>query len=196
MRTRLLALSADCLAALRDAGTIFTDKVQTLAESLQAAILTYQSVATRKRAGTNAFRPLLLPSVQYNERAAGLSGASDLAPADLSLTRSAPSLGTAIAFMQDASASLKHRLREMTEVTDKVDKFDSLALEEIEEVSTALRPCSTDTDRQTLNIVHEDGVKTEEKRHRVLQELRVLQQKYRAQVAASLRAYSPSPLLC
>ena len=62
--------------ALRDPGSIFTDKVQTHAEALQTALLTYQSIATRKKAGTNAFRPIYLPSLQYNERTSGLSGPS------------------------------------------------------------------------------------------------------------------------
>ena len=66
----------DATIALRDPGSIFTDKVQTHAEALQTALLTYQSIATRKKAGTNAFRPIYLPSLQYNERTGSLSGSS------------------------------------------------------------------------------------------------------------------------
>lgn len=49
------------VVALRDNGTIFTDKVDALVENLETAILTYQSTATTKRAGSDAFRPVLLP---------------------------------------------------------------------------------------------------------------------------------------
>lgn len=55
------------MTALRNNGTIFTEKVEGLVESLEAAILTYQTVATRKRADTNAFRPVLLPALKIQE---------------------------------------------------------------------------------------------------------------------------------
>lgn len=53
--------------ALRNNGTIFTEKVESLVESLEASILTYQTVATRKRAATNAFRPVWLPSTKLQD---------------------------------------------------------------------------------------------------------------------------------
>lgn len=55
--------------ALRDNGTIFTDKVDSLVENLETALLTYQSAATTKRPGSNAFRPVLLPSTRVGENA-------------------------------------------------------------------------------------------------------------------------------
>lgn len=53
--------------ALRTPGTIFSEKVVALAESLQVAILTYLAVSTRKRAGTNAFRPVLAPVLRQTD---------------------------------------------------------------------------------------------------------------------------------
>lgn len=53
--------------ALRSPGTIFSEKVEKIAEALQAAILTYLTVSTRKRAGTNAFRPIYAPTLRYGE---------------------------------------------------------------------------------------------------------------------------------
>lgn len=58
------------LTALRDSATIFTDKVRELVESLQVSILTYQSVATRKQAGSNAFRAMYMPTIKISENVA------------------------------------------------------------------------------------------------------------------------------
>ncbi|KPV78555.1 uncharacterized protein RHOBADRAFT_51011 [Rhodotorula graminis WP1] len=103
--------------ALRNNSTIFGDKVDTLVESVEAALLTYQSVATRKRAGTNAFRPVLLPSLKYGEH--GASGQS---------------LGSLCAFLRDASQVLSARLQELDTLADMLDGFDSKPLDEIEDV--------------------------------------------------------------
>jgi nuclear pore complex protein Nup205 len=58
------------LTALRNAGTLFSEKVETAAEALETTILSYHSVATRKRAGTSAFRPVWLPSL-HTEQSSG-----------------------------------------------------------------------------------------------------------------------------
>ena len=122
--SRSLPLSARTLtdspsppAALRTNSTIFGDKVDTLVESVEAALLTYQSVATRKRAGTNAFRPVFLPSLKYGENSA-----------------SGQSLGSLCAFLRDAAQVLSSRLQELDTLADMLDGFDSKPLDEIEDV--------------------------------------------------------------
>ncbi|SCZ90946.1 BZ3500_MvSof-1268-A1-R1_Chr1-3g02409 [Microbotryum saponariae] len=96
----------------RHDATIFSDKVETLVESLEAAILTYQSVATRKKQGTNAFRPVWAPSLSATEA----------------------TLGSAGAFLRDTAMVLKTRLDDVTRLVGYLDGFDTTSLEEIEEV--------------------------------------------------------------
>lgn len=103
--------------SLRDNGTVFSDKVDTLVESLEAALLTYQSVSTRKRAGTNAFRPVLLPTLKYGENSA-----------------SGQSLGSMGAFVRDTTQVLEARLQELDTLADVLDGFESKPLDEIEEM--------------------------------------------------------------
>lgn len=55
---------------------MFSDHLENLIESLEAALLTYQSIATRKKAGSNAFRPVFLPSLKYIANMQVLSGMS------------------------------------------------------------------------------------------------------------------------
>ncbi|GAA5919036.1 hypothetical protein JCM1841_003712 [Sporobolomyces salmonicolor] len=102
---------------LRDNGTIFTEKVDALVESLEAALLTYQSVATRKRAGTNAFRPVLLPTFKYGESSA-----------------SGQTLGSAAAFLRDTTQILDERLQDLTSLSEMIENFETKPLDEIEEV--------------------------------------------------------------
>ncbi|KAK4058181.1 hypothetical protein OIO90_000920 [Microbotryomycetes sp. JL221] len=102
--------------ALRDNGTVFTDKVHTVVEALQAALLTYHSIATRRRAGTNAFRPVLLPIAKTSEH--GTLG---------------PTLASAGSFICDVASTLAERLRDAERTTDYVDNFDATSLEEVEE---------------------------------------------------------------
>ncbi|GAA5862929.1 hypothetical protein JCM1840_002329 [Sporobolomyces johnsonii] len=102
---------------LRDNGTIFTEKVDALVESLEAALLTYQSVATRKRAGTNAFRPVLLPTFKYGESSA-----------------SGQTLGSAAAFLRDTTQILDERLQDLTTLSEMIENFETKPLDEIEEV--------------------------------------------------------------
>lgn len=59
--------------ALRTPRTVFAEKVEKLAETLETSILTYLTVSTRKRAGTNAFRPIYAPSLRYGENGCKLS---------------------------------------------------------------------------------------------------------------------------
>ncbi|KDE08259.1 hypothetical protein MVLG_01525 [Microbotryum lychnidis-dioicae p1A1 Lamole] len=96
----------------RHDANIFSDKVETLVESLEAAILTYQSVATRKKPGTNAFRPVWAPSLSATEA----------------------TLGSAGAFLRDTAMVLKTRLDDVTRLVGYLDGFDTTSLEEIEEV--------------------------------------------------------------
>ena len=46
----------------------------------------------------------------------------------------APTLGSALAFLQDVSGNLRHRMRDVEEVTEKIENFESLTLAEIQEV--------------------------------------------------------------
>ncbi|SCV68829.1 BQ2448_950 [Microbotryum intermedium] len=101
----------------RHDATIFSDKVETLVESLEAAILTYQSVATRKKQGTNAFRPVWAPSMSVTEG-----------------TASGSTLGSAGAFLRDTASVLKTRLYDVSRLMGYLDGFDTTSLEEIEEV--------------------------------------------------------------
>ncbi|GAA6062083.1 hypothetical protein JCM10212_006506 [Sporobolomyces blumeae] len=103
--------------ALRDNGTVFTDKVDGLVESLEVALLTYQSTATRKRAGTNAFRPVLLPTTRTGDNAPG-----------------GQNLGSAAAFMRDTTALLEERLHDSAALADMLENFDSKPLDEVEEI--------------------------------------------------------------
>ncbi|GAA5994814.1 Nup192p [Rhodotorula paludigena] len=103
--------------SLRNNATVFGDKVDTLVESVEAALLTYQSVATRKKAGTNAFRPVLLPTLRYGENAA-----------------SGQSLGSMAAFLRDAAQVLSSRLQELDTLADLLDGFDNKPLDEVEAV--------------------------------------------------------------
>lgn len=110
-------LTPAAFAALRNNATVFGDKVDTLVESAEAALLTYQSVATRKKAGTNAFRPVLLPTLRYGENAA-----------------SGQSLGSMAAFLRDAAQVLSSRLQELDTLADLLDGFDNKPLDEVEAV--------------------------------------------------------------
>ncbi|BGP04990.1 hypothetical protein JCM10049v2_000792 [Rhodotorula toruloides] len=103
--------------SLRNNGTVFSDKVDTLVESLEAALLTYQSVSTRKRAGTNAFRPVLLPTLKYGENSA-----------------SGQSLGSMGAFVRDTTQVLEARLQELDTLADLLDGFEGKPLDEVEEM--------------------------------------------------------------
>lgn len=74
----LPALMRSLLKALRSDATIYSERVDRLAESLETAILTYHSVATRRKAGSNAFKPVYLPSMKFNDSNAGFSGKNQL----------------------------------------------------------------------------------------------------------------------
>ncbi|KAM0793089.1 hypothetical protein ACM66B_000571 [Microbotryomycetes sp. NB124-2] len=102
--------------ALRNNGTIFSDKVHTVAEALQAALFTYFSIATRRRAGTNAFKPVLLPIARASEKPVA-----------------GPTLASAGAFVCDVSTALVERLADTEQTASYIDAFDSTSLEEIEE---------------------------------------------------------------
>jgi len=126
--------------ALRDNGTIFTDKVDSLVENLEAALLTYQSTATSKRAGSNAFRPVLLPNVRVGENAAaGTSFHLSIAPSFLKLIRFSAigqNLGSAASFLRDTAQILEERLSDSKTLSEMVENFDSRPLDEIEDVSS------------------------------------------------------------
>lgn len=79
--------------------------------------MTYQSVATRKRAGSDAFRPVVLPTLKYGESNA-----------------SGQSLGSLCAFLRDATQVLSARLKELDTLSDMLDGFDTKPLDDIEEV--------------------------------------------------------------
>ncbi|KAI5480028.1 nuclear pore complex protein Nup205 [Pseudohyphozyma bogoriensis] len=147
--------------ALRNPGTLFSEKVETLVESLETAILTYHSVATRKRAGTNAFRPVWLPSLSLENA-------------------SAPTLGSASAFLKDVVVDLSKRLEDVVGVSTRLEHFDATPVEELEEA---------------LSLPDEDGVDARERRTRVLVELQALQTKYRLQVTSSLHLIEVGLLL-
>ncbi|GAA5892450.1 hypothetical protein JCM6882_005619 [Rhodosporidiobolus microsporus] len=143
--------------SLRGNGTVFTDKVDSLIESLEASLLTYQSVATRKRADTpGAFRPVLLPSLKYGEtQAAGQS------------------LGSALAFLGDTAQVLSERLEESEKLAEMLEGFDAKPLDEIEEVFDFPRE-------------GEEGADGSDRRAKIGQELKALQAKQRRSVNASL----------
>ncbi|GAA5896324.1 Nup192p [Sporobolomyces salmoneus] len=103
--------------ALRDNGTIFTEKVDTLVENLETALLTYQSAATTKRPGSNTFRPVLLPSTRVGENAVA-----------------GQNLGSAALFLRDTVQILEDRLADAKTLAEMVENFDSRPLDEIEEV--------------------------------------------------------------
>ncbi|GAA5985830.1 hypothetical protein JCM5350_006906 [Sporobolomyces pararoseus] len=117
--------------ALRDNGTIFTEKVDNLVENLETALLTYQSAATTKRPGSNAFRPVLLPSTRVGENAAA-----------------GQNLGSAAAFLRDTAQILEERLADAKSLAEMVENFDTRPLDEIEEVFDFPKDESDGSDRR------------------------------------------------
>ncbi|GAA5831477.1 hypothetical protein JCM11251_004037 [Rhodosporidiobolus azoricus] len=144
--------------SLRGNGTVFTDKVDALVESLEAALLTYQSVATRKRGdAANSFRPVLLPTLKFGETAA-----------------SGQSIGSALAFLRDTAQVLNERLEENEKLTEMLEGFEAGGdLGEIEEVF------EFPPDGEEAS----DGAA---RRAKIGQELKALQVKQRRAVGASL----------
>ncbi|BGP12970.1 hypothetical protein JCM10213_006609 [Rhodosporidiobolus nylandii] len=124
--------------SLRGSATVFTSKVDELVESLEAALLTYQSVATRKRAGTNAFRPVLLPTLKYGESAA-----------------SGQSLGSAMAFLRDTASVLYDRMEEATALAEMLDGFDAKSTEEVEDLFEFPRESGEDPQERKAKIGQE-----------------------------------------
>lgn len=117
--------------ALRDNGTIFGEKVDNLVENLETALLTYQSAATTKRPGSNAFRPVFLPSTQVGEN-----------------TSLGQNLATASAFLRDTAEILQERLADSKTLSDMVENFDSRPLDEIEEIFEFPKEESDASDRR------------------------------------------------
>ncbi|KAL8292911.1 hypothetical protein RQP46_000605 [Phenoliferia psychrophenolica] len=91
----------------------FAESLEQLVESLQGAVFTYHNIATRKRLGTNAFRPVWSPSV--------------------STSASAPTLGTASLFIRDLTNTLAVRLLYAAQVAELLDEGQHRTLEEKEE---------------------------------------------------------------
>ena len=60
--------SAD-LARVGHSGTVsvFAEKVETMAEALQGSLLSYLSIATRKRVDTNVFKAIYTPSFHTDQ---------------------------------------------------------------------------------------------------------------------------------
>ncbi|KAK4054774.1 hypothetical protein OIV83_000698 [Microbotryomycetes sp. JL201] len=102
--------------ALRNNGTIFSDKVHAVAEAVEAALFTYFSVATRRRPGTNAFKPVLLPIGRTSDKPSA-----------------GPSLASTGAFLCDVATGLVERIADAERTTECIDAFGTIALEEIEE---------------------------------------------------------------
>ncbi|GAA5875841.1 hypothetical protein JCM16303_004016 [Sporobolomyces ruberrimus] len=126
------------VVALRDNGTIFTDKVDALVENLETAILTYQSTATTKRAGSDAFRPVLLPSTRIGEHASA-----------------GQNLGSALAFLRDTAQMLEERLADSANLAEMVENFDSRPLDEIEEVFSFPKDDGADGSDRRAKILQE-----------------------------------------
>jgi nuclear pore complex protein Nup205 len=91
--------------------------VERLTESLQAALFTYQTVATRKRPGSSAFRPVLQPDLKHSPNLA-----------------SGPTLRTAAAYLKDAVKSLAGRLQDVDSLSQMIENFDNISSDEIIEV--------------------------------------------------------------
>lgn len=117
--------------ALRGSATVFGDKVESLAESLQSALLAYENLATRKRPGSDAFRPVLLPTLKFGENSA-----------------SGQSFGSMGAFLRDVSRVLEARLHEVDSLAELLDSFDSRSLDEIEDIFDFPADDSSDADRR------------------------------------------------
>lgn len=117
--------------ALRGSATVFGDKVETLAESLQSALLAYENLATRKRPGSDAFRPVLLPTLKFGENSA-----------------SGQSFGSMGAFLRDVARVLEARLHEVDSLAELLDSFDSRSLDEIEDIFDFPADDSSDADRR------------------------------------------------
>ena len=101
--------------SLRATGTLFADKATGLVESLQAALLTYQVVATAKKpAGT--FQPVWTAQLGRN------GGGQDMV-----------TLGGAAQFAKDVVAALEGRLEEAKLVRDRLDRWDETDVAEVEE---------------------------------------------------------------
>jgi nuclear pore complex protein Nup205 len=101
---------------LRD-GSVFSQKVDTLVESLEASLLLYMSTVTRKRADSNGFRPVLRPSFKHADN-----------------TSAGNSLGTLSAFLADQSERLAERLQDSTAVGELLADFDSKPIDVVEDL--------------------------------------------------------------
>lgn len=106
----------------------------------------------------------------------------------------APTLGSAGAYLRDTSKVLAYRLSDATKLAGFLDNFEATPLEEIEEVRIRLTfPAPLDilltrSRLQAFAFPEEDGLEAGDRRNRVLQELQTLHTKYRLQVTSSLRA--------
>ncbi|GAA5853541.1 hypothetical protein JCM8547_002499 [Rhodosporidiobolus lusitaniae] len=101
--------------ALRGEGTVFTDKVITLVESLETSLLTYESVATSKRSGSSVFRPVILPTLRYGEN-------------------SGQSLGSVAAFLADVAQAHEERLEEASTLGGLLEDFDAKPVSVVEDL--------------------------------------------------------------
>ena len=105
------------MLTVRGSATVFGDKVETLAESLESALLSYETIATRKRPGSDTFRPVLLPTLKFGENSA-----------------SGQSLGSMGAFLRETTQTLEARLQDVDTLADMLEDFDAKSLDEIEEM--------------------------------------------------------------
>ncbi|GAA5989348.1 hypothetical protein JCM11641_002770 [Rhodosporidiobolus odoratus] len=124
--------------SLRRNATVFSTKVDSLIESLEASLLTYQSVATRKRAGTHAFRPVFLPTLRFGENAA-----------------CGQSLGSAGAFLRDTTTILNDRMGENRALADMLEGWEGKSLEEVEEVFDFPREADEDETERKAKVLQE-----------------------------------------
>lgn len=86
-------------------------------ESLESALLSYETIATRKRPGSDTFRPVLLPTLKFGENSA-----------------SGQSLGSMGAFLRETTQTLEARLQDVDTLADMLEGFDAKSLDEIEEM--------------------------------------------------------------
>ena len=94
---------------------VFDDNVTEAALSVETAILTYHSAATRKRSSIDSFRPVWLPSMDH--------GARDSATA---------TMRTATTFLENTAESLSKSLKDLEAVVAKTSKLASVPLDELE----------------------------------------------------------------
>ncbi|GAA5979980.1 hypothetical protein JCM10908_001488 [Rhodotorula pacifica] len=128
--------------SVRGSATVFSDKIDTLAESLQSALLSYENLATRKRPGSETFRPALLPTLKFGENSA-----------------SGQSLGSMGAFLRETAQTLESRLQDVDALADMIEGFDSKSLDEIEEMFEFPAEEGSEADRrgkiaQELHALH------------------------------------------